>query len=534
MRRVPLLAALAGLLSLPALAFAAAPGSSSIIEVTPPALQSPAAGPSTLTLTIANHGGVAIERAFVVLAGSHNWGKNVLAHGPIAPNQTRVIDFPRNASCQQDIRVVFAGNQPVDHLNTNICTLDVMGVTDPGTPSGQPPRLIKFSNAGKAPIIEVHISLHTDKKWGPNILRGQIAPGASVTFRVPVDHSCQYDFRVVYPDKRFEERRNENACRLIGLSFAAPATPAAGSVPQAQGPTAPGSGGHHLLVRNQYRVPLRGLFAAPRHSHNWGHNLISPNGALQPGLAQSFAMPSGSACRLDFKFVYDNELTTYGSNVDVCRRAAHFTLHGPRAGTELWTGTGFYVSADGYVLTNNHVVYGCGTVSIARPDAPAIPLKLIGQDPSNDLALLQETGVRTPFVHFRAATAPFRPGSKAVSLGYPLRGVLSSLIVTEGIVSSLVGPRSDRSEFQMQTPIQPGNSGGPVFDGHGLVIGVTRAQEIGQRVQNVNFAVTEQTVVSFLQSFNIAPTFDPPQNPLSAADIASQMANRVLPLTCFN
>ncbi len=533
MRQLALLAGLAGLLGVPILAAAAPPPGSSQFAPAPSVAQAPAVAAAAPTLTIVNHGGVAVEQAFVVLAGSHSWGSNILLHGPIAPGARRLITFPRDASCQQDIRVVFAGRQAVDHLDTNICTLPVMGVVDPGTPTGQPPQLVRITNLGRAPVVQLLISAHNSRSWGANLLHGQIAPGAAATFRIPVDRTCQYDFRIVYPGNRAEERRNENACRLRGISVAAPAPGAAVIPPVAGGPRHSG-GGRRLAVRNAYRVPLRGLFFAPPHSHRWSGNLIAPNAALQPGTTQEFALPPGTACRVDLKFAYDNDWTTYASGFNLCAADAHITLHGGRAGIAMWSGTGFYVSPDGYVLTNNHVVYGCGTVSISRPDAPPIPLKLIGQDPSNDLALLQETGVRTPFVHFRATAQPFRPGSQAVSLGYPLRGVLSSLIVTEGIVSSLVGPRSDRSEFQMQTPIQPGNSGGPVFDGHGLVIGVTRSQEIGRRVQNVNFAVTEQMVVNFLNSFNVTPVFDAPATTVSAADIASRNANRVLPLTCYN
>ncbi|MGC8469609.1 MAG: hypothetical protein ACP5NI_06850, partial [Acetobacteraceae bacterium] len=126
MRQLALLAGLAGLLCFSVLAAAAPPESSSQFAPAPAVSQAPAAAAMAPTLTIVNHGDVAIGQAFVVPAGSRSWGSNILLHGPIAPGARRLITFPRDATCQQDIRVVFsrlvvAGSRAVDHLDTNIC-----------------------------------------------------------------------------------------------------------------------------------------------------------------------------------------------------------------------------------------------------------------------------------------------------------------------------------------------------------------------------------------------------------------------------
>ena len=128
----------------------------------------------------------------------------------------------------------------------------------------------------------------------------------------------------------------------------------------------------------------------------------------------------------------------------------------------------------------------------------------------------------------------------SIALGYPIREVLGSLIVTSGIISSLTGGQGDASRFQMQTPIQPGNSGGPVFDESGQLIGVSvaRIERVrGRDIQNVNFAVKADVARKFIESNGVqveqaAPTAPGPR--LTPADITEQQEARVLALICYN
>ena len=96
--------------------------------------------------------------------------------------------------------------------------------------------------------------------------------------------------------------------------------------------------------------------------------------------------------------------------------------------------------------------------------------------------------------------------------GFPLHGLLTSGInVTKGIVSALAGPGDDRRIFQITAPVQPGNSGGPVLDASGNVVGVVvarldaikLARRTGRLPQNVNFAISEGTVRAFLDAHDV-------------------------------
>ena len=90
-------------------------------------------------------------------------------------------------------------------------------------------------------------------------------------------------------------------------------------------------------------------------------------------------------------------------------------------------------------------------------------------------------------------------GAKVFTIGYPnasLQGISAKF--TEGSVSSLSGMRDDPKHFQISVPIQPGNSGGPLIDEYGNIIGVIVSQLLGERVQNVNYAIKSDKLSTFL------------------------------------
>jgi len=136
-------------------------------------------------------------------------------------------------------------------------------------------------------------------------------------------------------------------------------------------------------------------------------------------------------------------------------------------------GSGFFVSADGYIVTNNHVVENAGAVTVTTDDGRTLEAKVIGTDPKTDVALLKaiETGPY-PYVHF-AKGAP-RVGDWVVAIGNPF-GLGGT--VTSGIVSARgrdIG--SGAYDFvQIDAPINKGNSGGPTFNLKGEVVGVNTA-----------------------------------------------------------
>ena len=169
-----------------------------------------------------------------------------------------------------------------------------------------------------------------------------------------------------------------------------------------------------------------------------------------------------------------------------------------------WTGSGsgFYVSNDGYIVTNYHVIQNANEVWVkCKQDGVYQKFKaeVIQKDDSNDLALLKITD--TAFKPLKeipysilSGTAPL--GSEVFSLGYPLADVIGENVkFSSGNISSLSGMYNDVTNFQMTVPVQHGNSGGPVFDKNGNIVGVVVAK-LNKEYQgeNVNYAIKSSIV----------------------------------------
>jgi serine protease Do len=157
-------------------------------------------------------------------------------------------------------------------------------------------------------------------------------------------------------------------------------------------------------------------------------------------------------------------------------------------------GSGFFISADGYAVTNNHVVDHATTVEITTNDGKTYTANVVGTDAKTDVALLKVNGhADFPFVTF--ATTPTRVGDWVLVVGNPF-GLGGT--VTAGIISARgrdigSGPYDDY--IQIDAPVNKGNSGGPAFDQSGNVIGVTTAiySPSGGSV-GIGFAIPAETV----------------------------------------
>jgi S1-C subfamily serine protease len=175
------------------------------------------------------------------------------------------------------------------------------------------------------------------------------------------------------------------------------------------------------------------------------------------------------------------------------------------------SGTAFFIDASGHALTNAHVVRGCKSLKMALKEGEATEVKVSSLDGWNDLALLTVQPAPKNFAQFSPNT--LRQGDDVVSYGFPLSGLLSVQgNLSTGIISALAGIRDDARHLQITAPIQPGNSGGPLLDREGHVVGVTfsmlnavnLAASTGAMAQNVNFAIKPDVVLTFLEK-NGAP-----------------------------
>lgn len=176
------------------------------------------------------------------------------------------------------------------------------------------------------------------------------------------------------------------------------------------------------------------------------------------------------------------------------------------------SGTGFFVNTGGHMLTNAHVIEKCREFVATPSGGETMSAKLVAVDETNDLALLKVD--TKPF-----ATAAIRTnvklGEPIAVFGYPLASVLSrNGNFTLGNVTALAGLGDDSNHYQISAPVQPGNSGGPLVDQYGNLVGVIQskldalqtAAASGDVPQNVNFAIKASVAINFLTSNGITFT----------------------------
>ena len=198
------------------------------------------------------------------------------------------------------------------------------------------------------------------------------------------------------------------------------------------------------------------------------------------------------------------------------------------------TGTGFYVTGDGKILTNEHVISGCSSIAV---NGSAVTV--VDASETFDLALLDSSPLTIPaFATF--AANPAQLNSDVTVLGYPLNGLLGGLNVTRGAVSSQKGIQGDGIRMQISAPVQPGNSGGPVVNSTGAIVGVVvsklnalyLADSIGDIPQNVNFAIRGEIAKLFLFQNGIHPVLEVGAAPISPVELAEKVGDFTVLVTC--
>jgi len=170
------------------------------------------------------------------------------------------------------------------------------------------------------------------------------------------------------------------------------------------------------------------------------------------------------------------------------------------------TGTGFFVTADGYFVTCFHVVVGGGTINLRNLKGETIAARVVLTDRVNDLALLKAEGRFKPLPV--GPSADMRRGAAIVTMGFPnVRQQGIEPKVTDGIINSFSGANNDPRVFQVSAPVQTGNSGGPLVNMEGNVVGIVAskldaqaiARQTGDIPQNVNYAIKSQFLLDLLE-----------------------------------
>jgi len=204
------------------------------------------------------------------------------------------------------------------------------------------------------------------------------------------------------------------------------------------------------------------------------------------------------------------------------------------------TGTGFVISASGHVVTNNHVIDRCvGDIHGNLVGESASTLRVVSTDEMNDLALLQAPGTFKDVATIRNTAV--HSGDSIIAIGYPFHGLLTSdFTVTTGIVSSLSGVLNDTRFLQISAPIQPGNSGGPLLDTSGHVVGVVAekinalkfANVTGNIPENISFAIKTGALRDFLDNSVVPYKTSDPATELKTTEIASAARAYTMLISC--
>lgn len=198
------------------------------------------------------------------------------------------------------------------------------------------------------------------------------------------------------------------------------------------------------------------------------------------------------------------------------------------SGSQGGSGSGIIFASEGLVLTNHHVVATGSVFTIITSDGNETPASLVAKDAELDVAVLR---MGKPFKSTRftappplASSSRSKSGEKVFTVGHPLAGILSSEAkYNEGTISALSGMQDDQHLMQISVPIQPGNSGGPLANSRGEIVGLIVSTINGSALlrqrdimaQNINFAIKSDPIIEFLKSHGIAiPSNTAPTDPV--------------------
>ncbi len=174
------------------------------------------------------------------------------------------------------------------------------------------------------------------------------------------------------------------------------------------------------------------------------------------------------------------------------------------------SGTGFGISSNGIIVTNYHVVEGATVIRVRGVNSDfnkAFKAKILVLDKNNDLALIKIddysfTSLGT--IPYIIKTSLASVGMNVFVLGYPLRTTMGDEVkLTNGIISSKTGFQGDITTYQISAPVQPGNSGGPLFDNQGNLIGIINAKHTG--AENASYAVKSSYLMNLIELLSSPP-----------------------------
>ncbi|WP_346353796.1 S1C family serine protease [Azotosporobacter soli] len=270
----------------------------------------------------------------------------------------------------------------------------------------------------------------------------------------------------------------------------------------------------------------------------------NPDSAISRRVALLLFQPGNSRYKVLFQKAYDAENkvvdersfpqaeweavipnSVYARLMDI---AAGYQAKASRAAAASVSGSGFFV-ANGVAVTNYHVIKDAKKIEVLCSNGKKAAAVVVGIDMASDLALLKVGAVMEELPQLPLGNAKeIKEGMRIYAVGFPLSNVIGNTPkITDGIISSLNGFNGDIRQCQISAAIQPGNSGGPLLNERGEVVGVVTAtlgknfaDKAGILPQNVNFAVKENNIRNLADNLGISlPNKDAHRKNLSGEEI---------------
>ena len=232
---------------------------------------------------------------------------------------------------------------------------------------------------------------------------------------------------------------------------------------------------------------------------------------------------AGTRAVFKLDFIKEYPTTSMLMEAEMELRKREVEEQAKRAG---WTGSGWALN-EGYIVTNYHVVENANTIHIQGIQgdfSKKYRAKVVATDKFNDLAILKiDDPIFDSFgnIPYSVKTSTSDAGEDIFVFGYPLTSTMGEEIkLSTGIISSKTGYQGDVSLYQISAPIQPGNSGGPLFDGDGNVIGIVSAKHQG--AENVGYAIKASYLRNLMES-TISNDVLPKTNKISTSKLSEKV-----------
>ena len=194
------------------------------------------------------------------------------------------------------------------------------------------------------------------------------------------------------------------------------------------------------------------------------------------------------------------------------------------------SGTGFLISKEGLLITNNHVIEGCSAIK-AIYKGEEFNSKIVAVDRRNDLAII-DTNITSNYA-YSISDVDGQLLEDVIVAGYPLgKKVSSSIKATSGTITALAGLDDNYSEFQTDAALNSGNSGGPIINEFGNVVGVAVSKLIKEGVDSFNFGIKVSTLKTFARSNGIG-FIDPNKKIMKRKDLGKLITEATIYLDCW-